>query len=109
MGSEPEPKNQDLDVDIAYGYENVSISTVDTDANLKNIISQIKTKYSKLINGKNLQTIEVLELKSGKLNYKIIYFDSTTHLTVKFMVYYNPTFQKVLLLNPVNLPSSQKF
>ena len=51
----------------------------------------------------------MLELKSGKLNYKIIYFDPTTHLTVKFMVYYNPTFQKVLLLNPVNLPSSQKF
>ena len=100
---------QNLDVDIAYGYETVSLSSVETDSNVKNIISQITTKYSQLIKGKSLQTIEVLELKSGKLNYKITYFDPATHLTVKFIVYYNPVFNKILLLNPVNLPSSQKF
>lgn len=98
-----------LDVDIAYGYENVDLETVKTDVNLKNIISQINLKYSKLVKGKTLQTIEVLELKNGKLNYKVIYMNPATHLTIKFMVYYNPVFEKVLLLNPINLPSSQQF
>lgn len=51
----------------------------------------------------------MLELKSGKLNYKILYSDSLTHLTLKFIVYYDPILRKVLLLNTVNLPSSQQF
>ena len=32
-----------------------------------------------------------------------------THLTLKFIVYYDPILRKVLLLNSVNLPSSQQF
>ena len=105
----PLPSTLNLDVDIAYGYENVSLSTINTDKNIKNILGQIDTKYSKLTKGKTLEFIEVLELKSGKLNYKIIYIDPVTHLTVKFVVYYNPKFEKVLLLNPVSLPNSQQF
>lgn len=50
-----------------------------------------------------------MELKNGKLNYKIIYFDPATHLTLKFIVFYNPAFKKILLLNTINLPSSQQF
>lgn len=102
-------EGQNLDVDIAYGYETISVEAVDTDKNLKNIVGQINSKYALLTKGKSLQTIEMMELKSGKLNYKIIYYDATTHLTLKFMVYYNPMFQKILLLNTVNLPSSQQF
>jgi len=58
---------------------------------------------------KVLDSIEVLELKNGKLNYKITYLDSKTHLSLKFMIYYDPNIQKVLVLNSVNLPSSQQF
>ncbi len=50
-----------------------------------------------------------MELKNGKLNYKIMFFDPITHLTVKFIVYYDPSINKVMLLNTVNLPSSQRF
>lgn len=108
--TEPETlQGQNLDVDIAYGYENISLSSVENDENVKSIISQINQKYSTLIKGKTLQNIEMMELKNGKLNYKIIYFDPITHLTLKFIVFYNPTFKKILLLNTVNLPSSQQF
>jgi hypothetical protein len=106
---ESEAKDQSLDVDIAYGYENVSLSAVETDRNIKNIIGQIEQKYATLIKGKSLYAIEMMELKNGKLNYKIIYFDPVTHLTLKFIVFYNPVFQKILLLNTVNMPSSQQF
>lgn len=77
--------------------------------NVKTIIGQISTKYSLLVKNKVLQSIELLELKNGKLNYKFVYLDPSTHLTLKFIVYYDPILRKVLLLNTVNLPSSQQF
>jgi hypothetical protein len=98
-----------LDVDVAYGYETISLETTTTDKNVKSILHQINSKYELLTKDKSLQSIEVLELKSGKLNYKITYLDPVTHLTLKFIVFYNPTFDKILLLNTVNLPASQQF
>jgi hypothetical protein len=58
---------------------------------------------------KHLKTIEFLELKSDKFNYKIIYIDSSTNLTVKFVVFFDPKIQKILLLNSISLQSSQRF
>ena len=58
---------------------------------------------------KVLESVEVLELKNGKLNYKIIYTDSATHLSLKYVIYYDPIIRKVLILNSINLPSSQQF
>lgn len=100
---------QNWDVDIAYGYETINLSAAESDHNVKTIVTQIGSRYSELIKNKTLQSIEVLELKTGKLNYKIVYLNPVTHLTVKFIVYYDPTLKKVLLLNTVNLPSSQQF
>lgn len=100
---------QNWDVDIAYGYETIDLSAAKNDANVKAILSQITSKYGEVIKNKNLQSIELLELKTGKFNYKIIYLDPTTHLSLKFIVYYDPIIRKVLLLNTVNLPAAQQF
>ena len=58
---------------------------------------------------KVLESVEVLELKNSKLNYKITYTDSATHLSLKYVIYYDPIIRKVLILNSINLPSSQQF
>lgn len=100
---------QKWDVDIAYGYEAIELSAAETDPNVKTILSQIDSRYAPLVKNKILESIERLELKTGKLNYKILYLDPISHLTLKFIVYYDPILRKVLLLNTVNLPSSQQF
>ena len=53
--------------------------------------------------------MEVLELKSGKLNYKITFTNPENHLSQKFVVYYDPKIQKVLVLNSINLPGNSQF
>lgn len=101
--------NSKLDIDIAYGYEKIELSQTKTDKNIQTIISQINTKYSPLVKSKVLDSVESLELKNGKLNYKITYTDPANHSTLKFVVYYDPIIRKVLVLNTVNLPASQQF
>jgi hypothetical protein len=50
-----------------------------------------------------------LELRNGKINYKITYLNPTTHASQKFIIYYDPVINKVLILNSVSLPSAQQF
>lgn len=96
-----------LDIDIAYGYE--TIDTQKSDPNVAKVLAQIASKYEPLIRGYSLDKVESLELKSGKINYKITYLNSVTHLSLKFIVYYDPKINKVMILNSVNLPSAQQF
>jgi hypothetical protein len=96
-----------LDVDIAFGYE--AIDTQTTDANVAKVLAQITSKYEPLIRGSTLDKVESLELKSGKINYKITYLNSATHLSTKFIVYYDPKINKIMILNSVNLPSAHQF
>lgn len=43
-----------------------------------------------MLQNKNLSEIESLELKNGKINYRISYVDQTSNLALKFIVYYDP-------------------
>lgn len=96
-----------LDIDIAFGYE--TIDTHSNDPNVAKVLAQITSKYESLILGSTLDKVESLELKSGKVNYKITYLNSTTHLSQKFIVLYDPAINKINLLNSINLPSAQQF
>ena len=96
-----------MDIDIAYGYE--TIDTSSNDPRVKNVLTQIEGKYQPLIKGSSVDKIESLELRNGKTNYKITYLNSNTHLTQKFIVFYDPAIEKVLVLNSVSLPSGQQF
>jgi hypothetical protein len=96
-----------IDADIAFGYQNVDTYT--SDPNVAKVIAQITGKYEPLIKGSALDKVESLELKNGKINYKITYLNPSTHLSQKFIIYYDPTINKVLVLNSVSLPSAQQF
>lgn len=96
-----------LDIDIAYGYETISTET--SDPNVAKVLSQISNKYGPLIKGSSLDKVESLELRNGKINYKITYLNPLTHASQKFIVYYDPAINKVLILNSVSLPSAQQF
>ncbi len=96
-----------MDIDIAYGYE--TIDTSSDDPRVKNVQTQIEAKYQPLIKGSSIDKVESLELRNGKTNYKITYLNPNTHLTQKFIVYYDPAIDKVLVLNSVSLPSAQQF
>lgn len=96
-----------FDVDIAYGYENVDKET--SDPNVAKVLAQITAKYEPIIKGSSLDKVESLELRSGKINYKITYLNLTTHNSQKFIVYYDPVINKALVLNSISLPSAQQF
>jgi hypothetical protein len=98
-----------LDIDIAFGYENLDAKTIEKDSKVKTVLDQIKTKYSAVIKSYNLESVEVLELKSGKLNYKITYVNPDNHLSQKFVVYFDPTISKVLVLNSISIPGNSQF
>ena len=99
--SQIKPTVKDLDTDIAYGYEVIELSTISLNANVQIILRQIQTKYGSVIRSLTLQSVEVLELKSGKLNYKFIYVNSENGSIQRIMVYYDPFTQRVIVLNRV--------
>lgn len=96
-----------LDIDIAYGYE--AIDNEKSDPNVAKVLAQINNKYGPLIKGSSLDKVESLELRNGKINYKITYLNPLTHASQKFLIYYDPVINKVLILNSVSLPSAQQF
>jgi hypothetical protein len=100
--------NKPLDVDIAYGYQSVQVNQ-QLLTSQQDLFDQIKAKYLKLIANKTLTAVQQLPLASGKVNYKITYTDAATQQLIKFIVYYDPSVKKVLLLNPISLPSPQQF
>ncbi len=104
MSSDPQ-----LDIDIAFGYQTINQELVDADKNIKNVLDQISAKYGPLIRSSTLDKIESLELKNGKINYKITYINTKNHLSQKFIVYYDPVINKVMILNSISLPSAQQF
>lgn len=95
-----------FDVDIAYGYENVDKET--SDPQVAKVLAQITAKYEPIVKGSSLDKVESLELRSGKINYKITYLNPTTHKSQKFIVYYDPLIDKALVLNSISLPSAQQ-
>ena len=98
----------DLDVDIANGYITMDLKTAKADPNVNNVLKSIRSRYNLLIKNKTLQTVELLELKDGRINYKIIFVDGNG-LTYKFVVFYEPNLQKILVLNAINPSQSSQF
>ena len=73
------------------------------------VLAQITEKYEPLVKGSSLDKVESLELRSGKINYKITYLNPSTHKSQKFIIYYDPAINKALVLNSISLPSAQQF
>jgi hypothetical protein len=98
------------DIEIAFGYESFDISKISENENIKNVLRQIENKYKDLTKSKSLRCVEFLELKDGRINYKIVYVDeSNPSASVKFVVFYQPKINKILVLNPVALGQSSQY
>ena len=97
------------DTDIAYGYNLIDLAVVPSDSNVQNVLKEINRKYKDLVNGCEPSKVEYLELKDGRINYKIILSDPTKNLEYKFIVFYQPILKKVLVLNSINAPTSNDY
>jgi len=85
---------------------------VATNTNIQNIISYISLKYGSVVQNKSIFKVEELELSDGRLNYKIIYsVNGSTSASdqFKFVVFYQPSLDKVLVLNTINLPQNSQY
>ena len=91
------------EVSIAYGFEPVNIADASNDETISMIEREIKVKYQSTLRGQSIREIEKLELKNGKVNYKIRYDN------VYFIVYYDTLLQRVLLLNAITSHTNTQY
>lgn len=103
------PKDTSLteDTDMAYGYKLIDIQTISDNQNVKEVISFINNRYADAVVGMNVRKVEELILADGRINYKIIYNSKDSEF--KFIIFYQPTLKKVLVLNSVNLPQHSHY
>lgn len=95
--------------DIAYGYRTVDLETLSEDRDLKHVLDYINNRYKELVADNNINKIEELKLFDGRINYKIFFHDSSKGSDFKFIVFYQPSIEKVMVLNSVNFPSHSQY
>lgn len=81
-----------INIDLAYGYE--EIKDFKSEKNIEFLLNYIREKYTSVLEGAVVKSAEKLLLANGRVNYKI-YFKSELQ-TIKFIVYYEPVFKRVL-------------
>lgn len=91
--SKVEKSNLNIDSDIAYGYE--PLEKFSSDKNVQFVITQLKKHYSTLDTAV-LQSVEVLNLCDKRYNYRIFFKNGLE--IVKYIVYFEEAFQRVLFL-----------
>ena len=97
------------DTDIAYGYTTVSLANIGSDPNIQGVLNYLNQRYKSVIQGMNVSNVETLKLLDGRINYKIVYSDPVTSSQYKFVVFYQPALQKVLVLNSINIPHLSQY
>jgi hypothetical protein len=97
------------DTDIAYGYTTVSLANIGSDPNIQGVLTFLNQRYKSVIQGMNVSNVETLKLLDGRINYKIVYSEPVTLSQYKFVVFYQPALQKVLVLNSINIPHLSQY
>ncbi len=97
------------DTDVAYGYITVDLASINTNPSIQKILAHLNNKYRQIVLGKNVTKIEELKLFDGRINYKILYRDPVELSEFKFIIFYQPQLDKVLVLNSVNLPHHSQY
>ena len=92
-----------MQTNIAYGYESFPLASIQNNSTIQTVVAEIEARYSSIIQGQSVESIEVLELKSGKLNIIVRY------LHVYFTIFWDPVLERILLLNSVSSFASEKF
>lgn len=105
VGSDEQSSTININVDLAYGYE--VIQDFNAEKNIEFLISYIREKYSSLLEGSVIKSAEKLVLANGRVNYKI-YFKSDLQ-SIKFIVYYEPVFKRVLEVRSYNFETGKSF
>ena len=97
------------DTDVAYGYTIVSLDSVASDKNIQFVLKYLSNRYKEPISNADLSKIEQLRLFDGRVNYKIVYKNTRTQSEFKFVIFYQPLLQKVLILNTVGLYQQSQY
>ncbi len=87
----------------------INLASINTNPNVQKILSHLNTKYREIVLGKDVTKIEELKLFDGRINYKILYRDSVELSEFKFIIFYQPKLEKILVLNSVNLPHHSQY
>lgn len=99
----------DDDTDIAYGYKTINIEDLSQNVDTQYVLKYIDSRYKDVVADKKVKKIEELRLFDGRVNYKIYFQDVNTGAEFKFVVFYQPALQKVMVLNSVNLPTHSQY
>lgn len=111
LASKPVIQDEGLkdDTDVAYGYVTVDLALINTNPSVQKILNHLNNKYRQIVLGKNVTKIEELKLFDGRINYKILYRDPVELSEFKFIIFYQPQLDKILVLNSVNLPHHSQY
>lgn len=105
VGTQYYPKSEvNVYSDLCYGYQLIEDFTLD--ANLDFITTYLKQKYDSLKDA-NLIEAQQITLENGRINYKLYYKIEAT--TVKYIVYYEPEYKRVLEVKGTNFKIGEQF
>lgn len=90
--------------DLCYGYQ--VITDVSADSNIDFLLNYLQVKYTTLRDA-SLTEAQSIVLGSGRINYKL-YFKKDTQ-TVKYIVYYEPEYKRVLEVKGTSFQIGGKF
>ena len=85
------------------------MDSVSNDKSIQFVLKYLGQRYKEPISNADLNKIEQLKLFDGRVNYKIVYKNTKTLSEFKFVVFYQPALQKVLILNTVGLYQQSQY
>ena len=85
------------------------MDSVSNDKNIQFVLKYLGQRYKEPISNADLNKIEQLKLFDGRVNYKIVYKNTKTLSEFKFVVFYQPALQKILILNTVGLYQQSQY
>ena len=105
VGTQYYPKSEvNVTSDLCYGYQ--PVEDYSHDGNLDFITNKLRINHEEL-KGASLYEAHSLALGNGRINYKLYYkMDSET---VKYIVYYEPGYQRILEVRGSSFKIGQKY
>lgn len=98
IGTHYYPKSEvNVYSDLCYGYQ--TIEDFSMDANLDFLTNYLKQKYDSLKDASLIEAQQIT-LENGRINYKLYYKKDSE--TVKYIVYYEPEYKRVLEVKGTN-------
>lgn len=105
IGTQASTKSEvNVYADLCYGYQIIEDVTIDS--NIDFLLDYLKKKYDSLRDA-SLTEAQSIVLESGRINYKF-YFKKDTQ-TIKYIVYYEPEYKRVLEVKGTSFLIGDKF